>query len=230
MFLFDARRVSEVRGGMRRVLFALILASGCMGSVDESGDVATESGEPLSTNGVLYFYATPAAPGSSGPLALRRANAKPGLFDPTYGLAVVPPLVRLAGDAQVTQNDLDTLLAAPYAGNETQVVALVGARDATTAPGGPAVDVVEIHWANQPIQVSAVQQRDTLYELMNGGVVRLVNEKDYPADSSLPIDPAGSVSTGDFFVGTVTVHCTNILFYHHCDVPTAAQVSATFTR
>jgi len=38
------------------------------------------------------------------------------------------------------------------------------------------------------------------------------------------------VSTGDFFVGTVTVHCTNILFYHHCDAPTAAHVSATFTR
>ena len=215
---------------MRRIFFSLVLLAGCIGTVDETGSDPAQSEPALSTGGVLYFYATPAAPGSSGPLAFRRANAKPGVLNPTYGLAVVPPLVRLAADAQVTQNDLDTLLAVPYAGNETQVVALVGARDATTAPGGPGLDVVEIHWANQSLAVSAVQQRDALYELMSGGVVRLVNEKDYPANSSLPIDPAGSVTVGDFFVGTVTVHCTNFLFYHHCDAPTAAHVSVTFTR
>src|SRR5262249_45634194 len=121
--------MTRLRGGMRRFLLPLLLM-GCVGTVDETGEDPTQSEQALSTGGVLYFYATPAAPGSSGPLALRRANAKPGvLTGPTYGLAIVPPLVRLASDAQVTRDDLDALLAVPFAGNETAVVAIVGARD-----------------------------------------------------------------------------------------------------
>lgn len=90
----------------------------------------------LSTS-VLYQLVTPAPPDATGPLALRRANAVPTTVSPTYGAPTLPA-VRLAADAHTTQPALDAVLAIPYAGNGSDVVALFATRDGAPTSSGPA--------------------------------------------------------------------------------------------
>ncbi|MDB4971127.1 MAG: hypothetical protein JWN44_6816 [Myxococcales bacterium] len=235
---------------MRRgswVLTAALLAGGCVGgTVDEESAVAgTNEVESLfSTNaGLIYFYVTPAGPGSTAPLALRRANAKPSSLNSTYGAPILPR-VRLASDAHTSKAALDRVLATPYAGHEGAVIAIFGSRDATTSATGPLQDVVEIYTPSQPVSVSAVQQRDALFDLSfatNGNVsVQLVNEKVYSAapasgfgyDYAASSNPAAAkiaVQGGAMFSGSVDVKCSSFLWWTNCKPPTAVHVAAFYS-
>ncbi len=99
--------------GMRAqvLVVALLGAVGCAGGTVDEGDHGDAQMVAALSMSVLYQLVTPAGPGSTGPLALRRANAVPTALAPTYGAPTVPAAVQLASDAQTTQAALDAVLA-----------------------------------------------------------------------------------------------------------------------
>ena len=225
---------------LRTWLLAAAFAGGCAGgTVDAGDDDGSEQTAAISTS-ILYEYVTPTDPTATNPLALRRANAVPSTFNPTYGAATLPN-VDLAGDAKTTQAALDAIFDLPYAGNGGSAVALFGTRDATASLGTPTVDVVELYVPSQPVALSAVAQKSALYQLLPAGggkvTVRLVNEKDYAAaaptfDYAATVDPAAAataVQAGAFFTGSVDVKCTKFLFWTSCKPPTGVHVTAYFS-
>src|SRR5689334_11040909 len=92
------------------ILGVVVAVSGCaIGGDESSADYSSTSDDQAAvSSGLLYFYVSPLEPGSQGfgPLALRRANAKPTTLSPTYGAATIPG-VKLAGDAVTTQAALN---------------------------------------------------------------------------------------------------------------------------
>lgn len=226
----------------------VVALGGCAvgGTETETSTVASDQGA-LSSD-LLYFYVSPTPPDSMGfgPLALRRANAKPSTLSSTYGAAILPGIT-LATDATTTQAALDAVLAIPYAGNENRVVAIVGGRDRSAPWEDPLFEVVEIYTPSQAVAIAdaggltGVAQRDALYDLAKDGsktVVRLVNEKDYPGASSIAYDYSGTtdpaaamvaVQGGALFTGKVDVSCKKVLWlWTKCDPPTGVHVAAYF--
>jgi hypothetical protein len=234
---------------MRRlqwVLAVVFAAAGCAGgTIDENASDPGNEAEAAFSNasGLLYFYVTPTEPGSTNPLALRRANAKPTTLSPTYGLPILPD-VRLAHDARTTKAALDAVLATPYEGNGMRAVALFGSRDVTASAGVPTQEVVEIYLPSQPVSVASVQQRDALFTLPSASsanvTVRLVNEKDFPAaaSSAIAFDYAASttpaatkaaVQGGAMFTGSVDVKCSKVLWWTTCKPPTSVHAAAYYS-
>jgi hypothetical protein len=224
------------------ILFACVAATGCaVGGDPESTDSEQIASE--ATSSPLYQYVSPLAPGSQGfgPLALRRANAKPGTFNPTYGAATLPKL-KLASDAVVTQAELDAVVAIPYAGHETSVIALFGGRSTGSVFSEPTFEVVDIYTPSQSVSISSVAQKDALYQLVPAGnkiTVRLLNEKDYAAStaSSFVIDTAATTNPaaarvavlgGAYFTGKVDITCKKFLLWTTCDPPSAVHVTSYF--
>ena len=224
---------------LRTWLLAAAFAGGCAGGTVDEGDDGSEQTAAVSTS-ILYEYVTPTDPTATNPLALRRANAVPSALSPTYGAATLPN-VELAGDAKTTQAALDAIFDIPYAGNGGSAVALFGTRDGSASLGTPTADVVELYVPSQPVALSAVAQKDALYQILpaSGGkvTVRLVNEKDYSAaaptfDYAATVDPAAAaaaVQAGAFFTGSVDVKCTKFLFWTSCKPPTGVHVTAYFS-
>lgn len=234
------------------ILGVVVAVSGCAVGGDEAGVSSTHAEDQSAvSSGLLYFYVSPLEPGSQGfgPLALRRANAKPSTLSPTYGAATIPG-IRLAADAVTSQAALDSVVAIPYAGNENRVVAIIGGRDKGSAFGDPLIEVVELYTPNQAVAikdaagVTGVAQKDALFSLApNGGkvTVRLHNEKDYEAAnaSSIAYDYSGStnpaaaqvaVQGGALFTGKVDIVCKKVLFFWtKCDPPSGVHVSAYFS-
>jgi hypothetical protein len=223
------------------VVVGFAVVAGCaVGGEDESIEGEQITSEVSSK--IIYEYVTPIAPGSQGfgPLALRRANAKPGTLNPTYGAATLPA-VKLASDALVTQAELDAVLAIPYAGHENSVVALFGGRSAGSVFSDPTFEVVEIYTPSQAVSLGAVAQKDALFQLVPSGtktIVRLLNEKDYSASSPpFAADYTGTtnpnaarvaVQGGAFFTGSVNISCHKILFWTNCDPPSGVHVTGYF--
>jgi hypothetical protein len=232
---------------LRWVLVVVFAAAGCAGgTIEDASDPGAETETEAAfsnASGLLYFYVTPTEPGSTNPLALRRANAKPTTLSPTYGLPILPD-VRLAHDARTTQAALDAVLATSYEGNGTRAVALFGSRDVTASAGVPTQEVVENSVPSQPVSVSSVQQRDALFTLPSASsanvTVRLVNEKDFPAaaSSAIAFDYAASttpaatkaaVQGGAMFTGAVDVKCSKVLWWTTCKPPTAVHAAAYYS-
>jgi hypothetical protein len=219
-------------------LIVLAACSGCAGgTVDDGND---EQVAAAISSSVLYQFVTPTDPTATGPLALRRANAVPTTLSPTYGAPTLPE-VHLAADAHTTEAALDAIFDIPYASHGTEAVALFSTRDATPTSSGPSVEVVDLYVPSQAVPLSAVSQREALYQILPaaGGkvTVREVNEKDYPAgtpaiDYAASADPAAAASAvqaGAFFTGSVDVKCTKFLFWTTCKPPTAVHVAAYFS-
>jgi hypothetical protein len=224
-------------------IFGVVVAvTGCAVGGEEGYSTTDEAAV---SSGLTYFYVSALEPGSIGfgPLALRRANAKPTTLSPTYGAATIPD-VALAADALTTQAALDAVIATPYAGNENNVIAIIGGRDKSSPFQDPLVEVVELYAPNQPVAINAVAQRDALYSLTNNGnkvTARLTNEKDYePANtSSVTYDYSGStnpsaaavaVQGGALFTGAVEVVCRKVMvFWTKCDPPSKVRVNAYFS-
>ncbi|MEO6774409.1 MAG: hypothetical protein ABI467_15565 [Kofleriaceae bacterium] len=218
--------------------FAVV--AGCAVAGDEESTDGVQTSEVSSK--IIYDYVSPTAPGSQGfgTLALRRANAKPGTFNPTYGAATLPK-IKLASDALVTQAELDAVLAIPYAGHENSVVALFGGRTTGSIFSDPTFEVVEIYTPNQPVSITSVAQKDALYQLAPSGsqvTVRLINEKDYAASSAPlsadysatpnPTAARVAVQGGAYFTGSVTISCHKVLWWTNCDPPSGVHVTAYF--
>jgi hypothetical protein len=223
----------------------VVAVAGCAVGADE--EIASTSDEAAVSSGLLYYYVSPLEPGAQGfgPLALRRANAKPSTLSPTYGAATVPGL-RLASDTVTTQAALDGVIGIPFASNENKVVAIIGGRDKSTTFGDPLIEIVELYTPSQPVAIkdaaglTGVAQRDALFALSTSGsnvTVKLVNEKDYAATSALAYDYSGStnptaaavaVQGGALFTGKVDVVCKKVLFWTTCSPPTAVHVAAYF--
>lgn len=224
--------------------------AGCAEATDEDQYASTETqtDESAVSSGLLYFYVSPLAPNSQGfgPLALRRANAKPSTLSPTYGAATLPE-IRLADDALTTQTALDAVIQTPYAGNENRVIAIIGGRSNTAPWEAPRVDVVELYTPSQPVAIvdapgmTGVAQRDALYTVsLSGNKVtgQLINERTYPAASSVTYDYSASqnpsaamtaVQGGALFTGKIDVVCKKILgIWTKCDPPTGVRVAAYF--
>jgi hypothetical protein len=208
----------------------------------EEGSIEGEQIESEVSTTILYNYVSPTEPGSQGfgTLALRRANAKPGTFNPTYGAATLPR-VKLASDALATQAELDAVLAIPYAGNENRVVALFGGRNTGSIFSDPTFEVVEIYTPSQAVTISNVAQKDALYQLVPSGskvTVKLLNEKDFAqsstpfgADYTATINPTAArvaVQGGAFFTGSIDIPCHKVLFWTKCDPPSGIHVTAYF--
>ncbi len=222
------------------ILTGVLGLAGCVGGTVDDGVGGDEQTVAALSSSVLYMYVTPTDPTATAPLALRRANAIPTALAPTYGAPVLPH-VELAADAQTTEAALDAIFAIPYAGNGSSAVALFATRDGTPTSAGPTSDVVELYVPSQTVPLSAVAQRDALYQVVpaSGGkvTVRLVNEKDYPAgspafDYSGAVDPAAAASAvqgGAFFTGSVDVKCSTFLFWTTCKAPSAVHVAAYFS-
>lgn len=227
------------------ILGVVVAVTGCAVGGEDTGYSSTQSDEAAVSSGLTYFYVSALEPGSIGfgPLALRRANAKPSTLSPTYGAATIPD-VALAADALTTQAALDAVIATPYAGNENGVIAIIGGRDKSSPWQDPLVEVVELYTPNQDVAINAVAQQDALFALSSGGskvTVRLVNEKDYePANaSSVTYDYSGStnpaaaavaVQGGALFTGKVDIACKKVLFFWtKCDPPSKVHVSAYFS-
>jgi len=222
-------------------LILLAACSGCAGgTVDEGDSGGDEQVVAALSSSILYEWVTPAHPGDTGPLALRRANAVPTTLAPTYGAPTLPA-IHLASDAQTSQAALDDVLALTYADHGSEAVALFAVRDTTSISNGPSVDVVDLYGPSQLVPLTAVSQRAALYQLVpaSGGkvTVREVNEKDYPAgtpafDYAGAADPAAAASAvqaGAFFTGSVDVKCTKFLFWTSCKPPTGVHVTAYFS-
>jgi hypothetical protein len=226
----------------------LVFGACAVGGTDAEETTAVASDQGAQSSDLLYFYVSPVPADSQGfgPLALRRANAKPSTLSPTYGAAILPGIT-LAADATTTQAALDAVLAIPYAGNENRVVAIVGGRDRSSPWEDPLFEVVELYTPSQPVAIvdgsgmTGVAQRDALFHVAKDGsktVVTLVNEKDYAASSSLAYDYSGStdpagamvaVQGGALFTGKVDVTCKKVLWlWTKCDPPTGVHVSAYF--
>ena len=227
--------------------------AGCAEATDDASEYSSTKGntkadESEVTSGLLYFYVSPLAPNSQGfgPLALRRANAKPTTLSPTYGAATLPE-IRLASDALTTQAALNAVIAIPYAGNENRVVAIIGGRTNSAPWENPRVDVVELYTPSQPVAIvdgpgmTGVAQRDALYQLsLSGNKVTgtLVNERTYPGASSVTYDYSAAmnpsaamtaVQGGALFTGKNDVVCKKILgLWTKCDPPTGVHVAAYF--
>jgi hypothetical protein len=217
-------------------VFACLLV-GCAGGNVGDGSAATEESSLSGWSSSLSYFFVSAVPADhqGGPLALRKANAVPGgVQGSTYGLAVLPYLS--AADAK-TQPAVDQLLAVPYAGNEGQVIALVGAKDDTSLAQLPAMKVYEVYLPSQPVAVADVEQRYALFE-RPGSTLVLVNEGNLPSgtttiDYSGTVDPAAAqsaVAAGGFFSGSSDLSCSRFLWWLTCHTPTTLKVGAVYNR
>jgi hypothetical protein len=227
------------------IVGVVVAVSGCAIGGDESSAAysATSDDEAAVSSGLMYWYVSPLEPGSQGfgPLALRRANAKPTTLSPTYGAATIPG-VKLAGDAVTTQAALNSVINTPFTPNS--VIAIIGGRD-KGGLGDPLVEVVELYLPSQPVAITGatgVAQKDALYALSTSGskvTAKLVNEKDYDASSSITYDYSATtnptaakiaVAGGALFTGKVDVVCKKVLFFWtKCDPPSGVHVNAYYS-
>ncbi len=230
----------------------VVAVTGCaVGGDEPSAATYSTADEAAVSSGLLYFYVSALEPGSQGfgPLALRRANAKPGTLNPTYGAATIPG-IKLAGDAVTTQAALNSVINTPFAGHENNVIAIIGGRDKGSAFGDPLIEVVELYAPNQPVAIKdaagvvGVAQKDALFSLSTNGskvTAKLVNEKDYDAAnaSAITYDYSGStnpaaakvaVAGGALFTGKVDIVCKKVMiFWTKCDPPSGVHVNAYFS-